>query len=108
MLKRSTAFSESIWQSTCLRIGICEPVKWLASKCNLIWHSHIDALDATLADRPYLPGARMSAADISNCYVMRVYQRLVTNALPANVQAFFDRMTALPSYERTVAADALA
>ena len=68
----------------------------------------IDALDDTLADLPYLLGQQMSAADISNCYVLRAYQRLVTNELPTNVQAFFDRMTELPSYERTVAADASA
>jgi len=30
----------------------------------------------------------------------------VSESLPANVQAFFDRVTALPSYERTVKADA--
>ena len=64
------------------------------------------ALDQAVADRPYLLGDDMSAADLSICYVMRGYRRSVTEDLPANVQAYFDRVTALPSYERTVKADA--
>ncbi|MGB1008059.1 MAG: hypothetical protein ACPGVX_12845, partial [Thalassobaculaceae bacterium] len=55
--------------------------------------------------RPYLLGQCMSAADISNAYVLRGYRRAVSEELPAHVQAFFDRMTALDSYARTVAAD---
>ena len=37
---------------------------------------------------------------------MRGYRRMVTEDLPANVQAYFDKVTALPSYARTVQADA--
>jgi hypothetical protein len=48
----------------------------------------------------------MSAVDLSICYVMRGYRRMVSEALPANVQTYFDRVTALPSYEATVKADA--
>lgn len=66
----------------------------------------VQALDAALADRPYLLGDGMSAADLSIAYVLRGYRRSVTEDLPANVQGFFDRMTALPSYDRAVAADA--
>jgi glutathione S-transferase len=66
----------------------------------------VDALNEALAGRPYLLGDSMNAADLSNAYVLRGYRRSVTEDLPANVQAFWDRMTALPSYERTVKADA--
>jgi len=66
----------------------------------------INALDGALSDRPYLLGEDMSAADLSNCYVMRGYRRAVTDELPTNVQAFFNRMTARTSYARTEAADA--
>ena len=47
----------------------------------------------------------MSAADISNAYVLRGYRRSVSEDLPTHVQAFFDRMTARDSYARTVVAD---
>jgi len=66
----------------------------------------VNALDAVLSDRPYLLGDTLSAADLSNCYVMRGYQRNVTKDFPTNVQAYFERVTALPSYERTITADA--
>ncbi len=66
----------------------------------------VNALDEALSDRPYLLGRHISAADFSNCYVIRGYRRLVTQELPANVQAFFDRMTERASYARAEAADA--
>ena len=65
----------------------------------------VAALDAALSDRTYLLGDTMSAADLSICYVMRGYHRMVSESLPANVQAYFDRITALPSYETTVKVD---
>ena len=64
------------------------------------------ALDAAISDWPYLLGDTMSAADLSICYVMRGYRRLVSESLPANAQAYFDRVTALPSYGPTAKADA--
>ncbi|MGZ0188833.1 MAG: glutathione S-transferase family protein [Alphaproteobacteria bacterium] len=66
----------------------------------------VKALDDALSDRPYLLGDTLSAVDLSMCYVMRGYKRNVTEVLPANVQAYFDRVTALPSYARTIKADA--
>lgn len=66
----------------------------------------VHAIDAAVVDRPYLLGDKMSAADLSICYAMRGYRRMVTEDLPGHVQGLFDRVTALPSYERTVAADA--
>lgn len=66
----------------------------------------VEALDRALASRPYLTGDTMTAADLSNAYVLRGYRRSVSESLPANVKAFWDRMTALPSYERTVRKDA--
>ena len=66
----------------------------------------VHAIDAAVVDRPYLLGDKMSAADLSICYAMRGYRRMVTEELPGHVQGLFDRVTALPSYERTVAADA--
>lgn len=68
--------------------------------------SCVAALDAAVADRPYLLGDTMSAADLSVCYAMRGYRRMVTEDLPANVQGYFDKVTALPSYEAAVKADA--
>ena len=65
----------------------------------------VAALDQALADRPYLLGDSISAADISNAYVLRGYRRSVSEDLPTHVQAFFDRMTARDSYARTVDAD---
>ena len=66
----------------------------------------VTACDAALSDRPYLLGDTMSVADLSICYVVRGYRRMVSNSLPNNVQAYFDRVTALPSYEATEKADA--
>ena len=66
----------------------------------------VAALDAALADRPYLLGETMSAVDLSICYTTRGYRRRVTENLPATFQAYFDRVTALPSYDATVKADA--
>lgn len=66
----------------------------------------VAALDAALGDRTYLLGDKMSAADLSICYTMRGYRRMVSEDLPATVQAYFHKVTALPSYEATVAADA--
>jgi glutathione S-transferase len=66
----------------------------------------VEALDHALAGRPYLLGDEMTAADLSNAYVLRGYRRSVSEDLPANVAAFWDRMTALPSYDRTVRRDA--
>jgi glutathione S-transferase len=63
-------------------------------------------VDTAVADRPYLLGDTVSAADLSICYTMRGYRRMVTEALPTNAQAYFDRVTALPSYAVTVKADA--
>lgn len=66
----------------------------------------VAALDQALTDRPYLLGDEMTAADLSNAYVLRGYRRAVSEDLPTNVQAFWDRMTALPSYTLTVQRDA--
>jgi len=66
----------------------------------------VAALEQALADRPYLLGDEMTAADLSNAYVLRGYRRTVSEDLPTNVKAFWDRMTALPSYTRTVQRDA--
>ena len=66
----------------------------------------VNALDQALGTQPFLLGETLSAADISNCYTLRGYRRLVSENLPGNAQAFFDRLTAMPAYERTVAADA--
>jgi glutathione S-transferase len=68
--------------------------------------SALKAIDVAVADRPYLLGDTMSAADLSICYTMRGYCRMVTADLPSYAQGLFDRVTAIPSYERTVAADA--
>lgn len=66
----------------------------------------VKALDQALAGRSYLLGDEMTAADLSMAYVLRGYQRSVSTDLPPNLKAFWDRMTALPSYERTVQQDA--
>ena len=66
----------------------------------------VTALEGALADRPYLLGDTVSAADLSICYTTRGYRRMVTEALPDTFQAYFDRVTGLPSYAATVGADA--
>ena len=66
----------------------------------------VAALDAALSDRPWLLGEAMSAVDISTCYTMRGYRRMVSETLPAAAQAWFDRVTALPSCAAAVKADA--
>ena len=66
----------------------------------------IPAIDAVVSERPYLLGDVMSAADLSICYTMRGYRRMVNETLPAAVQAYFDRVTALPSYAAAMNADA--
>ena len=65
----------------------------------------VAALDAALSDRDYLLGDTLSAADLSICYVMRGYRRMVSESLPACVQTYLDRVTALPSYKAIVKAD---
>lgn len=79
--------------------NVVAEMKGRASAC-------VAALDQALADRPYLLGNEITAADLSNAYVLRGYRRAVSEDLPANVKAFWDRMTALPSYGRTVQRDA--
>lgn len=66
----------------------------------------VGALDAALAGRPYLLGETMSAADLIVVHVLRGYRRMVSESLPGNVQAHFEKLTALLSFERTVKADA--
>ena len=66
----------------------------------------VAAIDAALSGRSYLPGGAMSAADLSICYTMRGYRRMVSETLPAATQAYFDRVTALPSYTAAENADA--
>ena len=68
--------------------------------------SCVAALDAALSTQTYLIGDTLSAADLSICYAIRGYRRLVSDTLPTNAQVYFDRVTALPSYELTVKADA--
>ena len=65
----------------------------------------VEALDAVFSRQPYLLGNEMSAADLSMAYVMRGYKKNVTETLPGNVQSFFDRMTALPSFTRALKSD---
>jgi len=78
---------------------VVEEMKGRATAC-------VAALDDALSDQAYLLGDTMSAADLSICYVIRGYRRMVSESLPTNVQVYFDRVTALPSYEATVKADA--
>ena len=66
----------------------------------------VAAIDAAMSGRSYLLGDTMSAVDLSICYTMRGYRRMVSETLPATVQAYFDRVTALPSYTAAVNADA--
>ncbi len=66
----------------------------------------VAAIDAALSGRSYLLGEAMSAADLSICYTMRGYRRMVSETLPAAVQAYFDRVTALPSYTAAENTDA--
>ncbi len=68
----------------------------------------VSALEDALSDRDYLLGNAFSAADISVCYVIRAYRRMVTEDLPTNVQSYFDRLTVRPAFMRTVEADAAA
>ena len=65
----------------------------------------VEALNAVFSRQPYLLGNEMSAADLSMAYVMRGYKKNVTETLPGNVQSFFDRMTALPSFTRALKSD---
>ena len=66
----------------------------------------VAALDAALSDRAYLLGDTMCAVDLSICYTMRGYRRMVSETLPTTVGAYFDRVTALPSYKAAESADA--
>ena len=67
-----------------------------------------EALDQALEGRETLLGGPVTAVDLSIAYVLRGYRRNVTQDLPKNVAAFFERTTALPSYARTLEADAAA
>ena len=66
----------------------------------------VSVIDAIMSERSYLLGDVMSAADLSICYTMRGYRRMVSETLPAAAQAYFDRVTALPSYAAALNADA--
>ena len=65
----------------------------------------VAALDQALATGPYLLGELLTAADLSMAYVLGGYRRSIGEELPGNVQAFWERTTALPSYARTMAKD---
>ena len=66
----------------------------------------VSVIDEMMSERSYLLGDTMSAADLSICYTMRGYRRMVSETLPAAAQAYFDRVTALPSYTAALNADA--
>ncbi|MCY4319463.1 MAG: glutathione S-transferase family protein [Alphaproteobacteria bacterium] len=66
----------------------------------------VAAVDTAVSGRSWLLGDTMSAADLSLCYTMRGYRRMVSETLPAAAQAWFDRVTALPSYRAAEKADA--
>ena len=66
--------------------------------------SAVDAIDSVVADRPYILVCSMTAAVLSIVCAMRGYRRMVSKELPCHVQGLFDRVTALASYEPTVAA----
>ncbi len=49
---------------------------------------------------------KQSVKLVALCYTMRGYRRMVSETLPAAAQAWFDRVTALPSYRAAKKADA--
>ena len=73
----------------------------MKARCTLC----VQALDQALEGKDFLLGDDYSAVDFSIGYPLRGYRRSVSENLPANVQGYWQRLTALPSYERTAKAD---
>ena len=65
----------------------------------------LQALEQALAANSHLLGNDFSAADIMMGYTLRGYRRLVSDALPSRVQAYWETLTARPAYEAAEAAD---
>ena len=66
------------------------------------------AVDEALAERAYLVGDTFTAADIMMGYTLRMYARLVPDALPGHAGGYFAKLCERPAYLATCEADASA
>jgi glutathione S-transferase len=64
-----------------------------------------DAVEAAVADRPYLVGADFTAADVMMGYTVMLYRRFVTETLSPNLEAYWSRLSARPAFAATMAAN---
>jgi len=67
--------------------------------------SCMQALDEAVKDTQYLIGDTFTAADVMMGYALQSFERNVGEAFPANVTAYWQRMTARPAFEAAVVAN---
>jgi len=64
-----------------------------------------EAVDAAVADHPYLVGDRFTAADIMMGYTLLIYTRLLGEQLPANLERYWSKLNERPAFKATMAAN---
>lgn len=65
----------------------------------------VQALEQALAGRQYLVGDAFTAADVMTGYTLGSFARHVGEALPANVEAYWQRLQARAGFQAAVAAE---
>jgi len=62
----------------------------------------VEALDAELADRPFLVGETFTAADIMTGYSLMLTKWLIDRPLPTNLDRYWQTISARPGYQAAV------
>jgi glutathione S-transferase len=104
-----STFARPLGEITNHRREFPEPIEAVIAEMRNRARLCVEALDAHLADQPYLVGDAFSGADIMMGYSLRGYQRNCPGfPLPNHVQSYFQRIAERPAYEATLASDASA
>lgn len=75
----------------------------LAERLGLRW----GYLETTLGEKPFLVGDRFGLADAYAFYVMRAWQRVHKQTLPAKLEAYYARLAERPSVKASLEAEGL-
>jgi glutathione S-transferase len=75
---------------------------WGARKAMQVYESRLRLVTRQLARSPYMAGDAFTAADISVTYALEFAQRAAGVSLGATEQAYVDRTTARPGYQRAM------
>lgn len=77
---------------------------WGARKALQVYQSRLALVTRQLARTPWLAGDAFTAADISVTYALEFAQRTGADVLGPEAQAYVDRASARPGYQRAMAA----